>query len=79
VPCHFTLSRDAATSHDDMELMGLDHAVVQDELARWRAVPPEELGIAVSVTWTSRCCFRSGWLRVPLAMASAEWLCNRLP
>jgi SNF2 family DNA or RNA helicase len=45
---HFTLSRDAATSHDDLQLLGLDHAVVQDELARWRAVPPEELGIAVS-------------------------------
>ena len=44
----FTLSRDAATNHDELQLMGLDHPVVQDELARWRSVPPEELGIAVS-------------------------------
>jgi len=44
----FTLSRDAATSHDDLELMGLDHPLVQEELGRWRSVPPEEIGIAVS-------------------------------
>jgi superfamily II DNA or RNA helicase len=44
----FTLSRDAATSHDDLELMGLDHPLVQEELGRWRSVAPEEIGIAVS-------------------------------
>ena len=44
----FTLSRNAATSHDDMELMGLDHPLVQEELGRWRSVPPEEIGIAVT-------------------------------
>jgi hypothetical protein len=27
--------------------MGLDHPLVQDELGRWRSVPPEEVGIAV--------------------------------
>ncbi|RZF25891.1 DEAD/DEAH box helicase [Paraburkholderia sp. UYCP14C] len=43
----FTLNRDAATSRDDLELMGLDHPLVQEELGRWRSVPPEELGIAV--------------------------------
>ena len=44
----FTLSRDVATSQDDLELMGLDHPLVQEELGRWRSVPPEEIGIAVS-------------------------------
>jgi hypothetical protein len=43
----FTLNRETATSHDDMELMGLDHPLVQEELGRWRSVPPEEIGIAV--------------------------------
>lgn len=43
----FTLNRDVATSSDDLELMGLDHPLVQEELGRWRSVPPEELGIAV--------------------------------
>jgi len=28
--------------------MGLDHPLLQDELTRWRNVPPEEVGIAVS-------------------------------
>jgi hypothetical protein len=44
---HFTLNRDTATSQDNIELMGLDHPLVQQELSQWRSVPPEELGIAV--------------------------------
>ena len=44
----FTLNRDTATTQDALELMGLDHPMVQAELARWRSVPPEEIGIAVS-------------------------------
>ena len=43
----FTLNRETATSRDDLELMGLDHPLVQEELGRWRSVPPEELGFAV--------------------------------
>jgi hypothetical protein len=27
--------------------MGLDHPLVQEELVRWRSLPPEELGFAV--------------------------------
>ena len=48
--CHarFTLSREAATHQDNLQLMGLDHPLVQEELGRWRSVPPEEVGIAVS-------------------------------
>ena len=44
----FTLSRETATSREDVELLGLDHPLVQQELGRWRAVPPEEVGLAVS-------------------------------
>jgi len=44
----FTLNRDTATSQEDIELMGLDHPVVQEELGRWRSVPPEDVGIAVT-------------------------------
>lgn len=44
----FTLNRDLATSSDNLELMGLDHPLVQEELGRWRSVPPEGGGIAVS-------------------------------
>lgn len=44
----FTLSRDTATSSDSVELMGLDHPLIQEELGRWRSVPPEDVGIAVS-------------------------------
>lgn len=44
----FTLSREAATNQEELQLMGLDHPVVQEELERWRNLPPENLGIAVS-------------------------------
>jgi hypothetical protein len=44
----FTLSRDMATSHDDLDLMGIDHPLVQEQLGRWRSLPPEEIGIAVT-------------------------------
>ena len=44
----FTLSREAATNQDNLQLMGLDHPLVQEELGRWRSLPPEEVGIAVS-------------------------------
>jgi hypothetical protein len=43
----FTLNRDVATSRDDFELMGLDHPLVQEEVDRWRNIPPEDVGIAV--------------------------------
>ena len=44
----FTTNRDVATSRDDLELIGLDHPLVQEQLGRWRRVPPEEIGISVS-------------------------------
>lgn len=44
----FTLNRDTATSGDDLELMGLDHPLIQEELGRWRSVMPEDIGIAVA-------------------------------
>jgi len=44
----FTLNREMATSRDDVDLLGLDHPVVQEELGRWRSVPPEDVGVAVS-------------------------------
>jgi len=44
----FTLNRDTATGSEGVELMGLDHPLMQEELGRWRSVPPEEIGIAVA-------------------------------
>jgi SNF2 family DNA or RNA helicase len=43
----FTLSRDVASGRDDLDLLGLDHTLVQQQLARWRGLPPEDIGIAV--------------------------------
>ncbi|MBS1994688.1 MAG: DEAD/DEAH box helicase family protein [Cyanobacteria bacterium SZAS LIN-2] len=44
----FTLDREAATNQDELQLIGLDHPVVQEELRRWRALPPEDVGISVT-------------------------------
>lgn len=43
----FTLNREIANDQDDLQLLGLDHPIVQEELGRWRSLPPEEVGIAV--------------------------------
>ena len=43
----FTLDRDVATSTENIELLGLDHPIVQEELRRWRSIAPEELGAAL--------------------------------
>jgi SNF2 family DNA or RNA helicase len=42
----FTLNRDIATSSDGVDLIGLDHPLVQEELDRWRSIAPENLGVA---------------------------------
>ena len=43
----FTLDRDTATTNDEIDLLGLDHPLVQEELDRWGNLPPDDLGIAV--------------------------------
>jgi superfamily II DNA or RNA helicase len=43
----FTLSREMATSNENVDLLGLDHPLVQEEISRWRSLPPEEIGISV--------------------------------
>lgn len=43
----FTLNRDLAASQDALDLLGLDHPIIQQELARWRSLPLEEVGFAV--------------------------------
>jgi hypothetical protein len=40
-------TRRLCSGRDDIELLGLDHRLMQDELGRWRSLPPEEIGIAV--------------------------------
>jgi superfamily II DNA or RNA helicase len=43
----FTLNREKATSRDDLDLLGLDHPLVQWELEKWRSLPAEEVGFSV--------------------------------
>jgi superfamily II DNA or RNA helicase len=43
----FTDDRDKATSMEGLELLGLDHPIVEEALGRARALAPEDLGVAV--------------------------------
>ena len=43
----FTLDRDTATNTEAVELLGIDHPLVQDELIRWRNLAPDTLSISV--------------------------------
>jgi len=44
----FTLDRDKATSEEQLDLMGLDHPLIQEELGRWRTLSPDRIGISVA-------------------------------
>ena len=43
----FTSNRAQAREHQDLELLGLDHPVVNAALRRWAEVSPHEVGVAV--------------------------------
>ena len=43
----FTLKRENATNNEQLDLLGLDHPLVQQELEHWRNCPEEDIGIAV--------------------------------
>ena len=43
----FTSNRAQAHEHQDLELLGLDHPVVNAALRRWTEVSPHEVGVAV--------------------------------
>ncbi len=45
----FTTRRETARESADVDLLGLDHPIVEDALKRWRALPPEDIGVAVEV------------------------------
>lgn len=43
----FTLDRTVATAKEGIELIGVDHPIVRDEISKWRDQPPEQIGISV--------------------------------
>jgi SNF2 family DNA or RNA helicase len=46
-PLRFTTKRDTAREREDLQLLGLDHPLVDEVLRRWSALPPDEIGVAV--------------------------------
>jgi superfamily II DNA or RNA helicase len=43
----FTTDRDLAQDQDSLELLGLDHPLIEAAVDRWKQLPPEECGAAV--------------------------------
>jgi len=43
----YTTDRELARSQDDLELMGLDHPLMQKALKRWQSLEPQMLGVVV--------------------------------
>jgi superfamily II DNA or RNA helicase len=48
--CRFTLDRSVAQEREDLDLLGLDHPLVQDALKQWQNASPDRIGIAVTGT-----------------------------
>jgi hypothetical protein len=47
VIARFTRDRDLASQSETLDVVGLDHPLIQRELSRWRETPPEQLGLCV--------------------------------
>lgn len=83
-----TTDRDAANASDALALLGLDHPLIQAEIARWQALPPEQLGLAVSGTqgesailslWRVEAGTRTGQRQVRLHPIAIDGSGRRLP
>jgi hypothetical protein len=46
--CHFTLNRDEARERSGLEILGLDHPLVQAAIHKWQDVAPEKIGYSVT-------------------------------
>lgn len=67
----FTTNRDTATSQEGLELLGIDHPLIQHSLARWSNTAPEEIGLAVASSDTVEPAVLSLW-KVATSTAGGE-------
>lgn len=65
-----TDDRDRAISSEGLGLLGLDHPLVSEQLAKWRAAPPEHLGVCVRAREVAPAV--SCWWLVDIATAQGE-------
>ncbi|SFR99869.1 DEAD/DEAH box helicase [Sphingomonas jatrophae] len=70
-PVRFTTNRDTATSQEGLQLLGIDHPLIQHSLARWSNTAPEEIGLAVASNDTVEPAVLSLW-KVATSTASGE-------
>jgi len=43
----FTTNREMAQTRENMDLLGLDHPLIQESILYWKSLPPAELGVSV--------------------------------
>jgi superfamily II DNA or RNA helicase len=83
-----TTDRNAANTSDSLSLLGLDHPLIQAEIMRWQALPPEQLGLAVTAgvsdhamlcLWRVESSTRTGQRKVRLHAIAVDREGKRLP
>ncbi len=70
-PVQFTTDRDTASASDGVQLLGLDHPVMQTALDRWANLSPEEIGLSVTSAEVDKPSVLSLW-KVTSSTASGE-------
>ncbi|EPR11085.1 hypothetical protein M527_03160 [Sphingobium indicum IP26] len=70
-PVQFTTDRDTASVSDGVQLLGLDHPVMQTALDRWANLSPEEIGLSVTSAEVDKPSVLSLW-KVTSSTASGE-------
>ncbi len=84
----FSTNRDQATTSDDFELLGLDQELMTAEIARWRSLPPESLGVALKsnfgepillTSWQIESKAQSGEKRVAIQVIGVKADGTRVP
>ncbi len=84
----FTTDREGIKDRDDLDLLGLDHPLVQGLLSTWRSLPPYRLGISVKAGeegkgvltwWFIETQGRSGERRLHIRSVAVDDKGNRVP
>ena len=70
-PVQFTTDRDTASASDGVQLLGLDHPVMQTALDRWANLSPEQIGLSVTSAEVDKPSVLSLW-KVTSSTASGE-------
>ena len=73
----FTTDRDIGKDRQDLELIGLDHPLVQELLDRYKRVPADAIGVAVQADPRKLGCCHCGSSKAMARPVSVRAMCRR--